>query len=98
MTALVLEYIKLVMLFLLIGCIIGLSHFSGEKLNGSNSVAGRRMRASARARRILVLSIRLEVGSPSHPICAGICFQPAAAVAKTAVPVRRCHAVRSKTR
>jgi hypothetical protein len=63
MTALVLEYIKLVMLFLLIGCIIGLSHFSGEKLNGSDSVAGRRMRASARARRILVLSIRLEAAA-----------------------------------
>jgi hypothetical protein len=63
MTALVLENVKLIMLFLLIGSIIGLSHVSGENLNGPDSVAGRRMRASARARRILVVSIRLDAAA-----------------------------------
>jgi hypothetical protein len=63
MTALVLENIKLIMLFLLIGSIIGLSHLGAENLNRSDSVAGRRMRASAKARKILVVSIRLEAAA-----------------------------------
>jgi hypothetical protein len=63
MTALMLENIKLIMLFLLIGSIIGLSHFSGENLNGSDSAAGRRVRASARARKILAVSIRLDAAA-----------------------------------
>ncbi len=36
MTALLLQYLKLIMLFALIGSIIGLSHFNGENKNGSD--------------------------------------------------------------
>ena len=63
MTVLVLENLKLIMLCLLIGSIIGLSHLSGENLNGSGSAAARRMRSSARARKILVMSVRLAAAT-----------------------------------
>lgn len=57
MTALLLQNLKLIMLFLLIGSVIGLSHFSGENRNGSD-LASRRMDSSARAHKILVVSVR----------------------------------------
>ena len=59
MTALLLQYLKLIMLFALIGSIIGLSHFSGENQNGSGLTAARRTHSPARARKILVVSGRL---------------------------------------
>ena len=42
MTALVLHYFKLVVLFLLIGSLITLSHFGGRKQNGSLAGAAAR--------------------------------------------------------
>jgi hypothetical protein len=63
MTVLVLENFKLIVLFLLIGSIIGLSHLSGENPHGFDSVAGRRMRSPARAREILVVSGRLATAA-----------------------------------
>lgn len=59
MTALLLQYLKLIMLFALIGSIIGLSHFNGEKQNGSGLAAARSTHSPARARKILVVSGRL---------------------------------------
>ena len=53
MTALLLQYLKLIMLFALIGSIIGLSHFNGEKQNGSGSAAARHTHSPAKARKIL---------------------------------------------
>jgi hypothetical protein len=58
MTALLLQNLKLIMLFLLIGSVISLSHFSGENRIGSDLVS-RRMDSSARAHKILVVSVRL---------------------------------------
>jgi hypothetical protein len=60
MTALLLQYLKLIMLFALIGSIIGLSHFNGEKQNGSGLTAARHAHGRpARAQKILVVSGRL---------------------------------------
>jgi hypothetical protein len=59
MTALLLQYLKLIMLFALIGSIIGLSHFNGENRNGSALAAAERTHSPARARKILVVSGRL---------------------------------------
>jgi hypothetical protein len=58
MTALLLQYLKLIMLFLLIGSVIGLSHFSGENRNGSGLAAAPRTHSSGRARKILIVSGR----------------------------------------
>jgi hypothetical protein len=58
MTALLLQNLKLIMLFLLIGSVIGLSHFSGESRNGSD-LATRRTDSSAEAHKIFVVSVRL---------------------------------------
>ena len=74
MTALLLQYLKLIMLFALIGSIIGLSHFSGEKQNGSGLTAARHTHSPARARKILVASGRLAPAAedaafvPPYPI------------------------------
>jgi len=59
MTALLLQYLKLIMLFALIGSIIGLSHFSGENQNGSGWAAATRTHSPARAHKVLVVSGRL---------------------------------------
>ena len=59
MTALLLQNLKLIMLFLLIGSVIGLSHFSGENRNGSDLVDSQRVDSSARAHKTLVVSVRL---------------------------------------
>ncbi len=58
MTALLLQYLKLIMLFALIGSIIGLSHFNGEI--GSGPAAARHTHSPAKARKILVVSGRLS--------------------------------------
>jgi hypothetical protein len=46
----VLGNIKLITLFLLIACIIGLSHFSGENLNGARSARETRSPTAPRVR------------------------------------------------
>ena len=59
MTTLLLHNLKLIMLFLLVGSVIGLSYFSGENRNGSGLATTQHMDSSARARKILVASGRL---------------------------------------
>ncbi len=74
MTALLLQYLKLIMLFALIGSILGLSHFNGENKNGSTLAAARHAHSPARARKILVVSGRLAPAAddaafvPPYPI------------------------------
>jgi len=58
MTALFLQNLKLIMLFLLIGSVIGLSHFSDENRKSSDLLV-RRMDSSAGAHKILIVSVRL---------------------------------------
>ncbi|MFZ0093878.1 MAG: hypothetical protein WCF66_10580 [Pseudolabrys sp.] len=57
MTALLLQNLKLIMLFLLIGSVIGLSHVSGENRNGSDLLT-RRMDSLAKAHKILIVGVR----------------------------------------
>jgi hypothetical protein len=57
MTAHLLQNLKLIMLFLLIGSVIGLSHFSGENRKGSDLLT-RRMGSLAKAHKILVVGVR----------------------------------------
>jgi hypothetical protein len=74
MAALLLQYLKLIMLFALIGSIIGLSHFNGENQNGSGLAAARHRHSPARARKILVASGRFAPAAedaafvPPYPI------------------------------
>jgi hypothetical protein len=74
MATLLLQYLKLIMLFALIGSIIGLSHFSGEKQNGSGLAAAQHTHSPASARKILVVSGRLAPAAedaafvPPYPI------------------------------
>jgi len=57
MTAVLLQNLKLIMLFLLVGSIIGLSHFAGENRNGSALARAGRTSDSIRAHKILVVTI-----------------------------------------
>jgi len=74
MAALLLQYLKLIMLFALIGSIIGLSHFRGENQSGTALAAAGRTHSPARARKTLVVSGRLAPAAedaafvPSYPI------------------------------
>lgn len=63
MTVFLLENMKLIMLFALIGTLIGLSHFGRENRNGFGLTAARRTHGSPRARRILAVSIRLAAAA-----------------------------------
>ena len=67
MTALLLQYLKLIMLFLLIGTVIGLSHF-GESRNGSGLATARQTHSPARARRIPVVSGHLAAAADGAAI------------------------------
>ena len=72
MTALLLQYLKLIMLFALIGSIIGLSHFRGESQSGTALAAAGH--THSRAHKILVVSGRLAPAAedaafvPSYPM------------------------------
>lgn len=74
MTALLLQYLKLIMLFALIGSKIGLSHFHGENQPDSGLTAARHTHSPARARKIIVVSGRLSpaaedaVFGPPYPV------------------------------
>ena len=57
MAVLLLQYVKLIMLFVLIGSVVGLSRFSRENRNGSNLAAARRKHSPARALRISTVSV-----------------------------------------
>ena len=59
MTALLLQYLKLIMLFALIGSIIGLSHFGAGKRNDTGLVAATRTHSPATARKIIIVSGRI---------------------------------------
>ena len=59
MAVLLLQYVKLIMLFLLVGSVIALSHFGSENRNGSGLAAARRKHSSATALRIPTVSVRL---------------------------------------
>ncbi len=59
MTALLLQYLKLIMLFALIGSIIGLSHFRGENHSGSALAAAGRTHSPAKTHKIVAVSDRL---------------------------------------
>ena len=52
MAALLLQYVKLIMLFLMVGSVIALSHFGSENRNGSGLAAARHKHSSAKTLRI----------------------------------------------
>jgi hypothetical protein len=61
MTALALENLKLIILFLFVGSVIGLSHFGGE--NGSDMDAARGTRSSAKPRKTHVARVRRSMAT-----------------------------------
>ena len=63
MAVLLLQYVKLIMLFLLVGSVIALSHFGSENRNGSGLAAARRKHGSAKALRIPTQSVRLAAAA-----------------------------------
>jgi hypothetical protein len=63
MAVLLLQYVKLIMLFVLIGSVIALSRFGGENRNGSGLAVARRKHSSAIALRIPTVSVRLAAAA-----------------------------------
>jgi hypothetical protein len=63
MAVLLLQYVKLIMLFLLVGSVVALSRFGGENRNGSDLAIARRKHSSARALRISTVSVRLAAAA-----------------------------------
>ena len=63
MTALLLQYLKLIILFALVGSIIGLSHFKGENGNGSGVAAAPLTHGRPKAHTTLVLNGRLAAAA-----------------------------------
>jgi hypothetical protein len=57
MTALLLQYLKLIMLLLLIGSIVGLSHFPGETRKGSASANAEGVSGWTRTHRVRVRNV-----------------------------------------